>query len=241
MIAALKSQFRKQLLLFLRKIERIKVEIKCEHKWYGNKYGGFYVHPNLLNPQSIIYSFGIGEDISFDTAINRFHKCKVYMFDPTPRAISWVREQNLTSDFIFFEYGIGEKTALVDFYLPINEEHVSGSSLQQKHVDSNRKVQVQIKSFNNIANDLQHKHIDVLKMDIEGAEYTTVQSILKSPVTVDQILIEFHSRFFEDGKERTKNLLSILSNKGYKVFAVSDSFEEVSFIRHELIDRYKLV
>lgn len=44
----------------------IKVQTRCKKIWYGNGYGGFYVNPDLLNSSSIVYSIGIGEDISFD-------------------------------------------------------------------------------------------------------------------------------------------------------------------------------
>ena len=35
----------------------IKLGVKCSVKWYGNSYGGFYLIPNLLKKDSIIYSF----------------------------------------------------------------------------------------------------------------------------------------------------------------------------------------
>ena len=45
--------------------QHLKRSINCEHEWYGSEYGGFYVCPSLLNSQSVVYSFGVGEDISF--------------------------------------------------------------------------------------------------------------------------------------------------------------------------------
>src|SRR5690554_1691728 len=38
---------------------------------------------------------------------------------------------------------------------------------------------------------LGHKHIDVLKMDIEGAEYDVIENILSAQLPITQILIEF--------------------------------------------------
>ena len=37
--------------------------------------------------------------------------------------------------------------------------------------------------------------IDILKMDIEGAEYDVIDDIINSPVPIAQVLIEFHHRF----------------------------------------------
>ena len=53
--------------------QHLKRSINCEHEWYGSEYGGFYVCPSLLNSQSVVYSFGVGEDISFDKSIIEKH------------------------------------------------------------------------------------------------------------------------------------------------------------------------
>ena len=37
-----------------------------------------------------------------------------------------------------------------------------------------------MKSLADIANELGHSHIDVLKMDIEGSEYEVIENILES-------------------------------------------------------------
>jgi len=213
-------------------ISPIRKEIEINYEWYGNKYGGFYVHPNLLNSKSIIYSFGIGEDISFDRAIIEKHKCQVYGFDPTPKSIKWINNQQLPQNFTFLNYGIDSKSGFVNFNLPKNKNHISGSIVKHQNVDDNNIVSVPMKCFKDILNELGHKRIDILKMDIEGSEFEVIDSVLSASIEITQILIELHERFFVDGKTKTTKLLKILKDNGYKVFAVSDSFEEVSFIKN---------
>jgi hypothetical protein len=91
----------------LKKISRIKerltaflhyhnpVTFHCAKQWYGNDYGGFYICPILLAPpprthnkKIIVYSCGVGEDISFDIAIMHDCDCEVFAFDPTPKSIA---------------------------------------------------------------------------------------------------------------------------------------------------------
>ena len=88
-----------------------------------------------------------------------------------------------------------------------------------------------MKSFGDIISSFGHKKIDILKMDIEGSEFNVLESIFLSNIEIDQILIEFHDRLFVDGEKRRKNAENILRSNGFKIFAVSDSLEEVSFIR----------
>ncbi|NEN22719.1 FkbM family methyltransferase [Cryomorpha ignava] len=214
-----------------KKIAHLIKKVDCDHKWYGNNYGGFYINPVLLNSNSIIYSFGIGKDISFDKTCMKNHKCKIFAFDPTPKSINFIGKQNLPDSFTFFSYGITEsESGVFNFHLPENPKGVSGSLVESDAVSADNSIEVEMKSFDDIVNELGHKHIDVIKMDIEGSEYTVLEKILNSEVTIDQMLIEFHDRLFDQENYRSKQIVEKLNNTGYAVFASSNTYEEVSFI-----------
>lgn len=233
----IKSKIRYILLKISGKANHLKKSFECNHVWYGSRYGGFYLNPDLLNENSIVYSFGIGEDISFDNEIIKNHNCHVFGFDPTPKSVKWVREQNLSEKFHFYEFGVSNKSGFVDFFLPKKDEYVSGSLVEQENIDLLKKVRIYVKSIKDIMNDLGHKHIDVIKMDIEGSEYDIIVDILNAKISVTQILIEFHDRFYKDGKQKTKQTIKDLYNNGYEIFAISDSFEEISFINKFAIQK----
>jgi len=235
-----KAKLRKLLLFFSGYHQDVKVQIKKEKIWCGNNYGGFFIHPQGLNSESIIYSFGIGTDISFDIDIYTRYQPHIYMFDPTPASIDWIKGKSLPQKMKFYDFGIAKKTSDAFFYLPKNPEHISGSILKHANVDTLRKVKVPLKSFKDICQQLGHKHINVLKIDIEGAEYDVIESIIKADINIDQILLEFHSRFFEKGNIKTKHAIKLLNAYGYFIFAVSDSFEEVSFIKFSALHNHIL-
>lgn len=231
----IKNNIKKLILKLTGKYSHLKIGINCKYLWYGNSYGGFYVCPEVLDENAIVYSFGIGEDISFDKAIIEKYSCKVFGFDPTPKSISWIANQKTHPNFHFYGFGLDSKSGFVDFYLPNNDDHVSGSLLKQKNVSELKKVSVEMKSFEDIIEKLGHKNIDVLKMDIEGSEYEVLDSILASKVSITQILIEFHERFFADGKDKTIEIINKMKKNGYEIFGISDSFEEVSFIKKTVL------
>ncbi|MDH5826021.1 MULTISPECIES: FkbM family methyltransferase [Sphingobacterium] len=228
LINALKKQYK----VLSGKVSSFKIEHKCSHKWYGNSYGGFYVNPDLLHPGAIVYSFGIGQDTSFDDAIIDNHDCQVYGYDPTPKSIEWIDKQtDMSPNFHFHPVGLDKETGTTFFNLPKNKDYVSGSIINHQHVDENNMIEVKMKSFIDIATENNHNHIDILKMDIEGAEYSVIDSILNSPIEIKQILLEIHERFFDNGKEKTKYLLNSLKQHGYQIFGISDTLEEISFIK----------
>lgn len=143
-------------------------KINISKNWYGNSYGGFFVATQYLNEESVVLSFGIGEDISFDTEIINKHNCIVYGFDPTPKSVNWInnKKDKISNLFKFYEYGIAEKTGFVNFFLPNNTKNVSGSLINQINVNKDRKVEVLMKSITDICTELKLQKIDVLKMDI---------------------------------------------------------------------------
>jgi hypothetical protein len=101
------------------------VQIKIEKEWMGSKSCGFYIIPSFLNKDSIVYSFGVGEDISFDEDVITKFRCKVYAFDPTPKSKLFVEKHTNSNKFIFHDYGIADYDGKAKFYLPENPEYVS--------------------------------------------------------------------------------------------------------------------
>ena len=65
--------------------------------------GGFYLAQKSIEKSSIVYSIGIGEDISFDIELMDTYGCNIFAFDPTPKSVLWVKE-NVTSPNFFFTY-----------------------------------------------------------------------------------------------------------------------------------------
>jgi len=61
--------------------------------------------------------------------------CSLALADPTLKSIAWVQNQDLPKNFNFCDYGISEKNSLVKFYLPQNMNHVSGSIIDNNHLD----------------------------------------------------------------------------------------------------------
>lgn len=206
--------------------------VQCNHRWYGSSYGGFYINPSLLDSDSVIYSFGIGKDVSFDKTCIKRHGCEVFGFDPTPKSTRFLKENPVSPQFHYHPYGITDgMSGEYEFYLPANPKGVSGSLVHSPAVNPDDFIKVQMKSFEDIITALGHHHIDVLKMDIEGSEYEVLKKILNTDVTIDQILVEFHDRFFKSEVPKSREIVNIMEKKGYRIFAASESYEEISFIR----------
>ena len=204
-------------------------QILSEKISLGNDGANWCVCPNGLSASSIVYSFGVGEDISFDLElIRRFGAC-VHAFDPTPRSIEWVAKKLLSEKFVFHAYGVSDFDGAAKFLPPVNPAHVSHTLLARETPWPG--IEVPVHRLMTIMKQLGHACIDLLKMDIEGAEYAVLHDLLASGISVNQLLVDFHHRWPELGPQKTKQAVRDLNSAGYRIFDVSPSGEEYSFLR----------
>ena len=86
----------------------------------GTKYGGWYVPEEMeLNEDSIIYSAGVGEDISFDLLLNNKYKSHIYLIDPTERALK--HYESIHEGYISNDWDFSGQDIQKDYWGIINE------------------------------------------------------------------------------------------------------------------------
>jgi len=205
----------------------LRPQLRCATEHHGSTYGGWTICPEGLDSKSTVYSFGVGEDVSFDLAmIERFGLC-VHAFDPTPRSVAWVRSQSLPAQFVFHEVGLLDFDGVARFAQPEVPGHVS---FRATHASAGESVvEAPVRRLRTLMSELGHSSIDVLKMDIEGAEYAAIDDILNAGISIRQLLVEFHHRWA--GVDQTRRAVAELNRHGYRIFHVSPSGAEVSLIR----------
>jgi len=208
----------------------IQQQCKCER--HGSSYGGWVVCGELLDKDSIVYSFGLGADISFDLSLIKQYALTVHGFDPTPKSIQWLRTQSLPPQFELHGFGLAHFDGTASFYAPSNEEYISFTMLaDSEKVNQNHQIDVPVHRLQTIMKELNHDHIDLLKMDIEGAEYKVLTDILESRLEINQLLIEFHHRFSTIKLEQTREAIDLLNQHQFKTFYIAQSGDEYGFIR----------
>jgi FkbM family methyltransferase len=209
-------------------LRRKYIEITCAHEWFGSDYGGFPVCTEILDEKKeeniIVYSIGVGCDISFDLGLlNKYKNVVIYAFDPTPVSINWVKKQNLPENYLFFPIGINKNGGKERMYLP--QSHGISFTAFDFDISNKEEIEVDMETIANIMDGNNHTFIDILKMDIEGSEFEVLKSINYCKYQFGQILVEFHERLLKDGKKKKKEIISILRENGYKCFAVSPEYE----------------
>lgn len=203
-------------------------QIHCNKKRLGTECNGWWFCPDRITPSSVIYSFGVGEDASFDLALIESFGVDVHGFDPTPKSIRWVRENVTTPKFIMHEHGLADFGGVLRMYPPADERHVSHSIVR---ISDRSPVDLPVQRLRTIMDRLGHQAIDLLKMDIEGTEYSVIDDILRENIPVAQLLIEFHHRLSGFCPKTTIDAVKKLNASGYMIFSVSDTGQEYSFLK----------
>jgi FkbM family methyltransferase len=196
-------------------------------KMFGSEYGGWMLLPSLLDSSSIVYSFGLGTDITFDLAVIDKFGMNVFGFDPTCHSIQYLKNQNLPNEFRLCEFGLAAHDGVIQLFEP-PEGFVSHSLVQGQ--GTGEKISISVKRLESAMTELGHREIDVLKMDIEGCEYEVIKDLVAGETLPTQLLVEFHHRILDMGMEKTKNACLELERAGYRVFHITDSGNEFSFV-----------
>lgn len=204
-------------------------DIRPRKKTLGTVYGGWTIIPEGLNSDSVMYSFGVGNDISFDMAAIVHFGLQVHGFDPSPHVPAWIASQGLPANYTFHAYGLGARDGEASFFAPAGGGMYSMRELPRSN--NEKEIQLFVHSLANIVQSLGTRCIDVLKIDIEGTEYEILPSIVGCPVPIKQLLIEFHHRIGAATLDDTVNAVQRIRAAGFQLFHVSETSSEFSFVR----------
>ena len=154
----------------------------------------------LQHSACVVYSAGSNGEPSFEHAVAENTACEIHVFDHTLDAAQADIVRSVASVRLH-STGLGEE----------------GTSAAGN-----------MRTLSETLNDLQHQWIDVLKMDIEGAEWQVLESWFKvqnRTLPATQLLVEFH---FLDGKTGLETLVAplfeLLLSDGYRVFATEPNY-----------------
>lgn len=154
----------------------------------GSDYGGWVVPIDLLPPGAVCFTGGVGEDTTFDAALVD-QGCVVHAFDPTPRAIAHVEELELGERFRFHPVGFWSEPTELRFFAPRDPTHVSHSIVNLQETDDYFTADV---TTVRLAMDrLGYERLDLLKLDIEGAQFAVLAAMRRDGVRPTVLCIEF--------------------------------------------------
>jgi FkbM family methyltransferase len=183
----------------------------------GNKQKGcsWTFCPAGLHSKSVVFSGGVGNDLSFEHELVKEIGCNIILFDPTPTGVRTMeRPENRIPQFKFMPVGLAGSCGSLRLSPPMHAEEGSWFSSS-----ASEGLEVPVVDFATMLAQNHQEHADLLKIDIEGAEYGVIEHILRKGLSVRQLLVEYHDGLIP-GIRRTRSLRSMfkLMAGGYTIF-----------------------
>ncbi|GMT24531.1 hypothetical protein PFISCL1PPCAC_15828 [Pristionchus fissidentatus] len=179
--------------------------------------GGKWVCNPWATPRNgVVFSLGSHDDISFETDFQKITNTAASIITVDMNAASKAALEGLSQiNAVFVHAMIADKTELA-----ATPPHFTVQDLMKK---------------------MKHEHIEILKMDIEGAEFTVLPQFLKSN-SVCQIMVEIHTI------SETPKLLRAIANAGFllqkyelNAFWTGIGLCEYSFLHESCLEKYGAV
>ena len=219
--------------VFLKRLVGKELRLKTELDVASEFSAGWHFDPSALNKDSVVYSCGVGDEVDFDLAIINGYGAQVHAFDPTPSSLEMVEQRDLPRQFRFHPWAVSGEDGTLTLYRRVRRDGSASSVMYTMSPDDavdEEGIDTPAYTLRSIMDHLGHSQIDLLKLDIEGAEYAVLENLLQTDLRPAQLLVEFHHRFEGIGLERTARLIGRLHAAGYRIFAISDVGREVSFL-----------
>jgi len=213
----------------------------------GTAHGGWLVPEEYLKPGATAICVGAGEDISFDVELNK-RGMNVVTMDPTPRAKKHVeqvmeaaKQRVVThvgssggeaydlkgfdlSRFQFLDLGVWSEEKTMRFYSPKDKSHVSHSVVNLQKTEEY--FEAHCVTLKSVCERIGTKEIDLLKMDIEGAEHEVLKSMAAEGPFAQVLCVEFDEirNPLDDGYyERIAQSVEVLKKVGYHFVLLDES------------------
>lgn len=229
-------------------------------RWVGSQTHGYCVPEGLLDSRSLCYGVGAGEDITFDTELAQHYGCRVVVIDPTPEGLNHFRrvEQHVRAGeplwsangepfryrisperldlLTYVELGVWDRETTMRFWEPTRDNYPSHSVTMFQ--ESGRYLELPVQRLGAIMAARGEASIDLLKLEIEGAEYRVLETLVEDRLDVKAIAVEYDEVWHVKGRSRA-HLLRIressrrLQRAGYRLAHSTPMFKRL-FVREDV-------
>lgn len=168
------------------------------------------IHPRVLGPGSIVIDVGANIGVFSHKMIKRFG-CRCYAIEASPEVYASIQPDKLLRTF---NLAICRKSGPVKFHMSENPE--ASSIIKQDDNNIVKTFEVPGKHLEEFCADLDLGFVDVLKLDIEGAEIEVIDSCSNEFLKkILQITIEFHDFCGITHPAELKRILGRLKKIGF--------------------------
>jgi FkbM family methyltransferase len=181
--------------------------------WWKNNGDATHRVDYPLTENSMVFDVG-GYKGGWTDLILEKYNCYIKVFEPHPEHYAILVEKFKDHAKIeVFNYGLGGTTRTMSL-----TDSSDGSSIINKN--NSKTIEIKIMAVNEFLASGQYNKVDLIKINIEGAEYELLESILDAGLAgiFENIQVQFHN-FFPDAYKRMTAIKKRLKATHYPTYA----------------------
>lgn len=184
---------------------------------------------SLLDSNSTVVDLGanMGE---FSQKISSIFLCYVFSVEPVPELFAQISDGQKVRKFNFC---ISDKPGRIELLVPTNR---CASIYQNDKDEENRVILSRGVTLDDLLEEQNIQSVDLLKVDIEGAELDLFASITPDSLQrIKQVTVEFHDFLWPKTHDKVEAIKKKLISSGYYCIQFSLNNGDVLFVRRDLI------
>jgi FkbM family methyltransferase len=196
----------------------------------GTRYGGWWIDRRAIGSNPLLIDCGLGLDISFPAVFLQRFGGAVVGIDPNPDSLAYCRAHCPAGMQIWdsaFWRRAGESITFhlprVREQLPLGADGISGSLVDSHaYVGDGERITTTTTSFEDVLARTGRSECDVLKLDIEGAEYEVLADLCERGLIARtrQLLVEFHHGATHYAAADTEAISQRIQQSGFELVHV---------------------
>lgn len=180
----------------------------------------------MIPDQPIVYDYGLGMDISWPLHMIKTKRAQVWGFDVTTESVKYLQAEEaagrIPAEFHWVKQLLGKSNEPVRLTIPEKDGFASFGAADKVANNRGKYVQFPAQTLTSAMAANGHDVIDILKLDVEGAEFDVIKHWQQSEFAEEamlpacQLLVEHHQRFYpQDGAQRMRDMKSALRFLGF--------------------------
>jgi FkbM family methyltransferase len=167
----------------------------------------------------VVYDFGIRTQPHFGVILSKPpFNCQVYAFDPSPITRKWYQDNTALKsnpNYHLYLYGGGgadgnitlreynwDQVSIYSYptrVVATEPRNCTDGACRSLKFPAQKLHTLPVRSVESIMKELNHKRVDILKLDVEGSEYQMLEGLISSGAcrNIDQITLEWHHYGFD--------------------------------------------
>lgn len=172
--------------------------------------------PALLPPDAVVLDLGANKG-TFSREVSRRFGWKCYAVEPNPVVCAQIEEDHLVRRL---NAAASDSNSNIVLFISPNSEESSIEPVPRRNIE--KQIEVNSYTLSQLMHELDLSHVDLLKVDVEGAELKLFAAASDGLLQgIRQIAIEFHELTGQTPLAEVQMLLSRFRRLGFEVIRMS--------------------